>query len=149
MPTSLPLVRMGKHQKTAPRKVPLFELSPASGQHGPRSIVPMIIFLLGLVDGMEVKGFVKLPYHTANILMGEATVMHCHNHITTAGVVAPRVRFQSRNGRISFLHKVLLFIKLWGPAGKVALSLDRIAAGSPRVKSAFQIDRTGGWRSSP
>ena len=54
MPTSLPLVRMGKHQKTAPRKVPLFELSPASGQHGPRSIVPMIIFLLGLVDGMEV-----------------------------------------------------------------------------------------------
>ena len=31
----------------------------------------MIIFLLGLVDGMEVKGFVKLPYHTANILMGE------------------------------------------------------------------------------
>ena len=56
----------------------------------------MIIFLLGFVDGMEVKGFVKLPYHTANILMGEATVLHCHNHITTAGVVAPCVRFQSR-----------------------------------------------------
>ena len=138
MPTSLPLVRMGKRQKTAPRKVPLFELSPASGQHGPRSIVAMIIFLLGLVDGMEVKGFVKLPYHTANILMGEATVLHCHNHITTAGVVAPCVRFQSRNGRISFLHKVLLFIKVWGPAGKVALSSDRIAARPHRSKVLFR-----------
>ena len=39
----------------------------------------MIVFLLGLVDGMEVKDFVKLLYYTANILMGEATVLHCHN----------------------------------------------------------------------
>ena|SRR5699024_7058970 len=138
MPTSLPLVRMGKRQKTAPQKVPLFELSPASGQHGPRSIVTMIIFLLGLVDGIEVKDFAKLPYHTANILMGEATVLHCHNHITTAGIVAPCVRFQSRNGRISFLHKVLLFIKVWGPAGKVALSSDRIAAGPHGSKVLFR-----------
>ena len=31
----------------------------------------------------------KLLYYTANILMGEATVLHCHNHIATAGIVAP------------------------------------------------------------
>ena len=98
----------------------------------------MIIFLLGLVDGTEVKGFVKLPYHTANILMGEATVLHCYNHITTAGVVAPCVRVQSRNRRIRCLPKGLLFLKVWGPAGKVALSSDRIAAGPPGAKGLFR-----------
>jgi hypothetical protein len=98
----------------------------------------MIVFLLGLVDGMEVKDFVKLLYYTANILMGEATVLHCHNHIATAGIVAPCVRFQTWNRRISFLHKVLLFIKVWGPAGKVALSSDRIAARPHRSKVLFR-----------
>ena len=33
------------------------------------------------------------------ILMGEDTVRHCHNYIAKAGVIAPRVRFQPRNGR--------------------------------------------------
>jgi hypothetical protein len=61
----------------------------------------MIVFLLGLVDGMEVKDFVKLLYYTANILMGEATVLHCHNHIATAGIVAPCVRFQTWNRQFS------------------------------------------------
>ena len=51
----------------------------------------MIVFLLCFVDGMEIKDFVKLLYHTANILMGEATVLHFYNHITAAGVVAPCV----------------------------------------------------------
>ena len=52
----------------------------------------MIVFLLGLVDGMEVKDFVKLLYYTANILMGEATVLHCHNHIATAVESSLRIK---------------------------------------------------------
>ena len=50
----------------------------------------------------KVKGGKRLP-------KGESYADHCHNDITTAGVIAPFVRFQAGDHSKRISHKVFLF----------------------------------------
>ena len=84
------IVPVGKSERTAPGKECCpFVLLHASGQLGPRSILPIFVVVRRLLNSAEIKDFIKLNEHLMNVLCMEPTVFHGFDNIATASVVAP------------------------------------------------------------